>query len=76
MEPTEIVFHSHDVHAFFFGKAIDIAIAERSSSSLHDMTDTGAFYKYVASIARILHRQYEISVMDRERTQNLMTEDK
>lgn len=76
MEPTEIVFHSHDLHAFFFGKAIDIAITERSSSSLRDMTDTGAFYEYVASIARILHSQYEISVMDRERTKSLMTEDK
>ncbi len=65
-----------NLHAFFFGKAIDIAIAERTSSSLRDMTDEGTFYEYIASIARILHSQYEISVMDRERTKSLMTEDK
>lgn len=76
MEPTEIIFHPHDLHAFFFGKAIDLAIAERSPDALHTMTSEGTFYEYIASTARILHSQYEISVMDRERAKNLMTEDK
>ena len=65
-----------NLHAFFFGKAIDLAIAERSPDALHSMTSEGDFYEYIASTARILHSQYEISLMDRERTKKLMTEDK
>ena len=63
-----------NLHAFFFGKAVDIAIAERSTSSLHEMTDTGEFYEYIASIARCLHSKFEISEIERYQTKLLIQE--
>ena len=69
MEPTNL-------HAFFFGKAIDLVIAERSPEALNAMMTEGSFHEYIASLARIMHSQYEVSLMDRERTKSLMTEDK
>lgn len=72
MEPTEIAFHPHDLHAFFFGKAIDLAIASRSRTSLATMMVDSTFYEYVASTARIMHSQYELSLMDRERTKKVL----
>lgn len=72
MEPTEIAFHPHDLHAFFFGKAIDLVIAERSREALNAMMTEGSFHEYIASIARIMHTQYELSLKDRERTKELL----
>ena len=72
MEPTEIVFHPHDLHAFFFGKAIDLVIAERSREALNAMMTEGSFHEYIASIARIMHTQYELSLKDRERTKEVL----
>ena len=71
MEPTEIIFHPHNLHAFFFGKAIDLAIAERSPDSLRQITADDTFYEYVASIARTLQLQYEISLEDQRRIKEL-----
>ena len=72
MEPTEIAFHPHDLHAFFFGKAIDLVIAERSPEALNAMMTEGSFHEYIASVARIMHSQYELSLMDRERTKKVL----
>ncbi len=69
MEPTNL-------HAFFFGKAIDLVIAERSPEALNAMMTEGSFHEYIASLARIMHSQYELSLMDCERTKSLMTENK
>ena len=71
MEPTEVIFHPHDLHAFFFGKAIDLAIAERSPDSLRQLTGDDNFYEYIASIARTLQLQYEISLEDQRRIKEL-----
>ena len=60
------------LHAMFFGKAIDLAIASRSRASLNNMMTESAFYEYVASTARIMHSQYELSLMDRERNKKVL----
>ncbi len=71
MDPIEIAFHPHDLHAFFFGKAVDLVIASRSRTSLANMVVDSTFYEYVASTARIMQTQYELSLMDRERTKKV-----
>lgn len=64
--------NNEELHAMFFGKAIDLVIASRSRASLANMMVDSTFYEYVASTARIMHTQYELSLMDRERTRKVL----
>jgi hypothetical protein len=68
---TESYASEKDEHLFFFGKAIDIAIAERSQEQLSKNTGQSVFFDYVGSLARALHLQYEMSLDEKERYSKL-----
>tara|TARA_R100000388_G_C7230514_1_gene154388 strand:+ start:483 stop:743 length:261 start_codon:yes stop_codon:yes gene_type:complete len=68
---TESYASKKDEHLFFFGKAIDIAIAERSQEQLSQNTGQSVFFDYIASLARALHLQYELSLDEKDRYQKL-----
>jgi hypothetical protein len=73
---TESYASEKDEHLFFFGKAIDIAIAERSQEQLTQNTGQSVFFDYVGSLARALHLQYDMSLAERERYQELSLSEK
>lgn len=61
-----------ELHAMFFGKAVDLVIAGHAPEALHAMMTEGEFHEYIASLARIMHTQYELSLQDRERTKEVL----
>lgn len=68
---TESYVSEKDEHLFFFGKAIDIAIAERSQKQLNQNTGQSVFFDYIGSLARALHLQYEMSLDEKDRYHKL-----
>jgi len=62
MDGVEVVFHPSDMHAFFFGKAIDIALASNTVGDLSRYVNDVNFYAYVGATARALHIEYENSL--------------
>ena len=68
---TESYVSEKDEHLFFFGTAIDIAIAERYQEQLSKNTGQSVFFDYVGSLARALHLQYEMSLDEKERYSKL-----
>jgi hypothetical protein len=57
MEPNEIYLAPFDTHIFFYGKAVDLVIASKSASSLHEVLDDPNLYEFIGSLARILERE-------------------